>query len=107
MDRLIISEDRREDHILLDYLKNSGKKIPPRIEVLSWEVIANFVQEGLGVGLLPDYVASRHGLVKVPLKIPKLTYRINAISSKKKGLTRNAKMFIDLMKSSAFLHRIF
>lgn len=98
LDRLIISEDRREDHLLLNYLKEGGKKIPPIIEVLSWEVIAGMVEQGLGIGFLPDYVANRHGLVPLPTKLPKITYRILAIYSKNKGLTRNAKMFIDLMR---------
>lgn len=99
LDRLIISEDRREDNLLLNYLKKEGKKIPPLIEVLSWEVIASMIEEGLGMGMLPDYVAQRYHLI--PVSMPKLsiTYSIIAISSQKKKLSRNAKMFINLMLS--------
>lgn len=100
LDRLIISEDRREDHLLLNYLKKSAKKIPPIMEVLSWEVIAGMVEQGLGIGFLPDYVAKRYDLTPLPTKLPKICYRILAIYPKKRALIRNARMFIDLMRES-------
>lgn len=101
IDRLIISEDKREDSFLLDHLRENNNQLPRVIEALSWEVIAGMVKQGLGVGFLPDYVANAHGLIPFPYKLPKIPYRILAIHSKNKKLTRNAKMFINLMKDDA------
>lgn len=97
IDRLIISEDQREDHVLIDHLKKEGKGLPPMLEVLSWEAIASMTKRGLGVGFLPDYVAKAHDLVPFPAKLPKIPYQILAIYSKNRTLTRNAHMFINLM----------
>lgn len=101
IDRLIISEDKREDNLLLDHLRKNSNQLPPIIEVLSWEVIAGMVKQGLGIGFLPDYVAKAHDLIPFPFKFPKIPYRILAIHSKNKKLTRNSKMFINLMREGA------
>lgn len=101
IDRLIISEDKREDSMLLDILRKKEGELPPILEVLSWEVIAGMVEQGLGIGLLPDYVAKNHFLTIFPYKMPKMPYRILAIYSKSRKLTRNAEMFINLMKEEA------
>ncbi len=98
LNKLFISENSYEDKIILDYLDAQKKRVPPAIEVLSWEVIANMVKEGLGIGILPDYVAKRHQLVPVSIKIPKISYSIVAISHQRKELSRNSKMFIELMR---------
>lgn len=100
MDCLLVSEDRREDHLMLEYMRKTEQTPLPVIHVLSWEVIAKMIEESIGIGMLPDYVANSHGLVKVATKMPKMTYRLIAISSKKKDLTRNAKMFINLMQET-------
>ncbi len=97
-DRLIISEDSNEDHKILQHLKASGQKIPPTVAVLSWEVIANMVQQGLGIGILPDYVAKQHKLKAAQIKFPTIPYTIIAIWSDKKDLPRNAKMFVELIR---------
>jgi len=97
LDRLIVSTDMRDDNIFLKHLREKKMKVPPLIEVLSWEVIAGMIEEGLGVGVLPDYVANRHGLLAVKTKMPALTYQIIAITSKRKSFSRNASMFINLM----------
>lgn len=93
-DKLIVSEDSNEDKIIIKQLQNAL----PILEVLSWEVIANMIQEGLGIGILPDYVAKRHNLVTAGIKIPTISYSIAAISSLRKPLSRNSQMFINLMQ---------
>lgn len=93
-DKLIISEDSHEDKLIIKQLENR----PAILEVLSWEVIANMIQAGLGIGILPDYVAKRHDLVPSSIKIPQFSYKIAAISSTRKPLSRNSQMFIDLMR---------
>lgn len=97
-DRLIISEESNEDQLIINYLKEKKGKIPSILSVLSWEVIANMVQQGLGMGIIPDYVAKRHHLVPVRFAIPSIPYQIIAIWSQNKELSRNAKMFIELMQ---------
>lgn len=99
LDTLLISTDRYEDAFLLEYLKKRGKKFPKTIEILSWEVIAGMVEQGLGVGILPDYVALRYNLEPLSITIPVVKYDIIAISSKNKGLTRNARKFIELISA--------
>ncbi len=98
IEKLIISEDSNEDKFIINYLKETGQKLPPVLEVLSWEVIANMITQGLGIGILPDYVAERHDLMAVPIPIPIISYNIAAISSQKRELSRNAKMFIELIQ---------
>lgn len=67
------------------------------MEVSSWEVIASLTEQGLGIGFLPDYIVQKRSLVEYESAIPQIPYRILAIFLKNKGLSRNAKMFIDLM----------
>lgn len=99
LDRLIISPDAREDNQLLSHLKKNGYPIPPLIEILSWEVIAQMVEQGLGMGMLPDYVAERHQFQSVAIPLPKVSYHLIAIWSKTRGLSRNARMFINFIKN--------
>jgi len=96
---VLISPDSYEDAQILNSLKKHLKKNLKVIEILSWEVIAAMIEQGLGIGVLPDYVAQRYNLVSLSMPIPSLHYNLIAISSKNKGLTRNAQMFINLISS--------
>lgn len=99
LDTLLISTDCYEDAFILEHLKKRGKKFSKTIEILSWEVIAGMVEQGLGVGILPDYVAQRYKLEPFSMTIPVVKYDIIAISSKNKGLTRNARKFLELISA--------
>lgn len=94
-DKLIISEDSHDDKKIIEQLVHKL----PILEVMSWEVIANMILEGLGIGILPDYVAKKHNLVRAPIAIPAISYSIAAISSIRKPLSRNAQLFINLMQN--------
>jgi DNA-binding transcriptional LysR family regulator len=100
-ERMIISPDSHEDRLIINHLTEHGYNIPPIVEMLSWEAIAGMVKEHVGIGILPDYVAKKHNLVPLNIDIPTLTYTIIAISSQKKELSRNAKMFLGLGDSPA------
>ncbi|MGZ3772600.1 MAG: LysR family transcriptional regulator [Pseudobdellovibrionaceae bacterium] len=51
----IMTEPRFETEFLkLEYQKQFGRQLPVSFEVKSWQVISELVQEGLGVGLVPD-----------------------------------------------------
>lgn len=95
--RFILSEERREISLLKELLDKHGIEIESSMEVFSWEVIANFTEQGLGVGFLPDYVAKKRNLLTYKCSLPPMPYRIVAIYSKHKSLSRNARAFIDLL----------
>ena len=67
------------------------------MEVSSWEVIASLTEQGLGIGFPADYMIGKSAVVHYNCPIPTTPYRILAIFSKNRVLSRNAKMFIDLM----------
>ncbi|RYF59155.1 MAG: LysR family transcriptional regulator [Comamonadaceae bacterium] len=46
---------------LRDLMKRAGKKLAVRISAPSYEALCRMVEAGLGVGLLPEFVAMRHG----------------------------------------------
>lgn len=51
----IITEPRSEtEKLRTGYKKQFGRELPVLFEVGSWEIIGQLVQEGLGIGLLPD-----------------------------------------------------
>lgn len=57
---ILDSEDRIETNLLKKaYRRVYRKPLPVLMEVPSWEVVAALAEEGLGIGLLPDYVAKR------------------------------------------------
>lgn len=95
--KFILSEERKEVSLLRNYLREKGVAIDSIMEVSSWEVIANLTEQGLGIGFLPDYIVGKRAIVPVEHAIPSIPYRILAIYSKGRALSRNAKMFIDLM----------
>lgn len=98
-DRFILSEERRETSLLRNHMHAMGVDIKSFIEVSSWEVIANLTEQGLGIGFFPDYIVSKRSLVLASFSLPPIPYRILAIFPKYKQLSRNAKMFIDIMRS--------
>lgn len=99
VNKLIISEERREIALLRKHLLTQQMNIQSSIEVSSWEMIASLTEQGLGIGFLPDYVAGKRSLIPHACKLPSIPYRILAIFPKHKEPSRNAKMFIDLMCS--------
>lgn len=46
------------------YKKHSGKNAEIAMEIESWDVIAQMAQLGMGVGFVPDFIASNHPGVK-------------------------------------------
>lgn len=95
--KFILSEERKEVSILRQHFLNKRVEMNASMEVSSWEVIASLTEQGLGIGFLPDYIVRKRALVEYKSSIPRIPYRILAIFSKNRGLSRNAKMFIDLI----------
>lgn len=101
LSRFIFSEERKEVALIKKHLLNKGIPLDYTMEISSWEVIASLTEQGLGIGFFPDYLAGKRSLIPYELTIPPIPYRILAISSKKRGLSRNGKIFIQLMKEFA------
>jgi DNA-binding transcriptional LysR family regulator len=56
LDQFIIGDFGAEvDHLKKMYKKYYKKTLPIKLEIQSWELIAEFTRTGLGVGLLPDF----------------------------------------------------
>jgi DNA-binding transcriptional LysR family regulator len=97
LNKLILSEDRKEVSLLKQYLQDAGIEMNICMEVSSWAMIASLAEQGLGIGFLPDYIVEKLSLIPHECPIPPIPYRILVIFSKNRALSRNAKMFIDLM----------
>jgi DNA-binding transcriptional LysR family regulator len=97
VNKFIHSEERKEVSILRQHFLDRGIEMNACMEVSSWEVIASLTEQGLGIGFLPDYIVGKRSLVQYESTIPSIPYRILAIFLKNRGLSRNAKMFIDLI----------
>ncbi len=97
MTRFILSEERKEVSLLRQHLQDKNFEIKSYMEISSWEVIASLTEQGLGIGFLPDYIIGKRSLIPYDCSIPSIPYKILAIFSKHRKLSRNAKMFIDLM----------
>jgi len=97
LNRFILSEERKEVSLLRQHLHDNGIDMRSCMEVSSWEVIASFTEQGLGISFLPDYIVGKRSLISHDCIIPAIPYKILAIFSKNRRLSRNAKMFIDLM----------
>lgn len=97
--KFILSEERKEVSLLRQHLNENGIEISSCMEVSSWEVIASLTEAGLGMGFLPDYIVGKRALISYDSSLPSIPYRILAIFSKNRALSRNAKMFIDLMSA--------
>lgn len=100
--KFILSEERKEVSLLKQHLEDGGFPVKRLMEVSSWEVIANLTEQGLGIGFFPDYIAGKRAIIPYEgYTIPNISYRILAIFSKNRALSRNARMFIDLLCSHA------
>lgn len=98
--KFIISEERKEIALLRDLLGKKKITVNPFIEVSSWEVIAGFTEQGLGVGFFQDYIVGKRALVPYKINLPPIPYRLLAISPKNRDLPRNAHMFIKILGNS-------
>lgn len=95
----ILSEERLETNLLKTYYRQKLKKeLPVKMEVASWEVIANLTEEGLGIGFFPEYVAQKRQkfLKHYDLNLKSIPYRTLAIFPKSKSIHRNVNAFLSL-----------
>lgn len=84
------------------YRKYSGEEAPIRMEIENWEVIAEMARLGLGIAVLPDFVASRQKGTKTVAAMntwaQKIDYRIYLIHHGSHQLSTLAQIFTDDLK---------
>jgi len=78
-----------------NYYQKYGKTAEIILEVGSWEVVANLVEEGLGIGYFPDYVAAkRTNLYKNDLDLQLPKYEVFAVCLAGMKLRRSSEIFL-------------
>lgn len=95
---LLDSEERMETNLLKTRYRNlHGAELPILNEVSSWGVIAKLVQEGLGIGLFPDYIAHANSDLK-PIfeELNPMKYTLFALFEKNMTPSAHSKGFLDL-----------
>lgn len=99
---LLDNEERVETNLLKARYKSLyGKELPVLMEVTSWAVVARLAQQGLGIGLAPDYIMHENNLLKAVL--PELNpthYTMYAVFEKNNIPSSYARSFLDL-----FIHK--
>ena len=93
----ILPPSGSKESLLLNeaYMKKYGRSLDPIIEVGSWEIIAELVAEGLGIGYLPDYIAKQSPFLRpYDLQLEQQQYRISAISPKGMTLRPSTNLFL-------------
>lgn len=93
---------RMEVHLVQQqFYKKFGYELATEMEICSWEVIAKLLTLTPSVGFLPDYVCFKQEksaalqAAKLNLKIP---YTLYAAYPSGEELSRNAKLFINILK---------
>lgn len=79
---LLDSDDRMETNLLKKSFRRAFRKpLPVLMELRSWEVAAAMAEQGLGVSLLPEYVADskNYGLIEYPQDYFSMGYTIYAL----------------------------
>lgn len=83
------------DHLDSPEMKGIDLKV---IEELSgWGMVEEFVKQGLGPGLLPDFMEADRTMQKIEAPIPKIPYQICAIRNTKLPYTHNIEVFISVL----------
>lgn len=90
------SHNKETELLSESYYKKYGKKLTTILEVSDWELVARLVEEGLGIGYLPDYIGAKHKTLLEPCDfgIEKLEYRISAVFLKGANLRKSSKVFL-------------
>lgn len=103
---MLDNEERMETNLLKALYKSRyGKELPVLMEVTSWTVVLRLAQEGLGIGLAPDYIVQDNSMLKPVL--PELNpahYKLYAVFEKNNTPSRYAQSFLDLFSQSNNSH---
>jgi DNA-binding transcriptional LysR family regulator len=103
-------EQAPEDEIYVDHVDSTEavhlKKCRPSLsfkeELSGWGMVEQFVKQGLGQGLLPDFMEHNDPISQIQrtdCSMPDIPYSICAVYPKGVLLSRNMRAFIDLLAS--------
>jgi len=83
------------------YAKKYKQELPILAELDSWEVVARFVDNGLGSGFIPDYLLSQYpNLTAIQNKELSVPYTIVAVYNPGDILSRAARSFLEIWSAS-------
>lgn len=102
----LLTEEQKEIHLLKDSFKQRyGKELAIQMEISSWEVIAGLIQQGVGIGFIPDFLVRekrrKNSFQELDLDLPAFSYNIYAICPKREKLSKTAEFFLGLFSISA------
>lgn len=81
------------------YLNKYKKELIVQEALSGWAMVEKFVQNGCGIGFLPDFITSEDDLLEeVNFKIPLIKYEICIFKLKGTSLSRASKAVIELLK---------
>lgn len=86
------------------YEKLHGQALKIQAELAGWEVVARFVEKGIGLGFFPDYLMkdSRYPDLKIhPIKHPPFEYEICLIHKAGSHLSRAGYAFMEILKENS------
>lgn len=95
----LVTETRNEVQEFVATYKEQFKK-PPEIGMVvhSWSVIRSFVENKLGIGLVPDFIVAESKKVQVIKGMNMPEYTVAAYFKRKKQLSRQAIAFLEVFK---------
>jgi DNA-binding transcriptional LysR family regulator len=101
--RFILGEANSPEIIVMKeaYFKKFGNKMSSTIQADGWEILANLVSDGFGIGYLPDYIALRRKdhLKEYDLGLDPHPYSIHAIYPKGMKLRKSSEIFLSYFLS--------
>lgn len=85
------------------YKKKYKKEASITMVIQSWEVISRMAWEGLGVGVIPDFIANSHRQGELIYLYPEFApkYRIYLIHRGRKQLSRHARIVLEQFSTTA------
>lgn len=83
------------------YRRHFDQPFPAFLEIKSWEVVAVLSEQGLGIGLLPDYVADakRYQLQEYPQEYFQCPYTILALFKNEGKIRQLGDHFLELIRT--------
>lgn len=89
-----------QDGIFVDHVDSpemEGIDLKVLEELSGWGMVEEFVKQGLGPGLLPDFMEAARTMRKIDANLPEIPYEICAIRSSNLPFSNNMSVFIDLL----------
>lgn len=101
----LLTEEQKEIHLLKDAFKAvHGQEIVTQMEISSWEIIASFIEQGIGIGFVPEFLIRYRGrekkLQEYEIGLPPFPYNVYAIYPKREQLSKCVEYFLGLFQKS-------